>query len=432
MPDNQYQAQNLNEAGENSDLTNIDKDEYINTLEISIQVLQKEIEKIKKRNYNKESPKTNQDFLSAIANKLLENQSITDFLKSFDLLLNEEYDTLESSFFELNKDSNLIPLIYDENYLSFYQHCNYLQEDGIINWVIKTNKLQVIPNLRDSNYKIDVFTIIYCLEFSNSLYLFVAKTKLPSESLNEQMRNSLMAGAKLFIFLYSLTSSKNKSLVSSLNDINILDEINFKLHQCVHYNILSYAKIIESNAQMLDSGIGDKKRRIDIITLNSNKIRETEKKFLHLIENNDGLEKKVNLHNLIENLIFLLDSQLLNLGISIKNELDKELEVKHSSHLVKTLFFELISTSMKTLEDGGKIIFDSKILNNAIIINIQDTGFGLPSEECQAFNENRYFNAGYNLENMKRLKETLEENKIKFEINSKEMSGTGYSITFQK
>ncbi len=117
-------------------------------------------------------------------------------------------------------------------------------------------------------------------------------------------------------------------------------------------------------------------------------------------------KKELELHNIVEEVIFLFEENLKRKNISCNNSLPINLNVIADLNILQTLFRNIISNAIKFTNSNGTITISSnqeidKINNKKYyIISIQDTGVGIPEDKIEAvFNMNEgYTTLGTNNE----------------------------------
>lgn len=417
---------------------NIDKNEYIKSLEISVQLLQREIDSLRqqltKARANEDLEKIeSSDNPYSILSDITSRKSL---VKKLDEILNEKFDFLENSIFEVDHNSKLIPYFNDPNLESFYKFSENLEEDGIIDWVSETGEIQVVPNLEESTERTVVNSVIYCIKikgFRDSVFIAKttkSKTQFSNETLSE-LKELLSATAVLLDNIISKEEIKkiNKRIEKKSSDSNDTKNI-FNIATGVVENIYQALGIIDANVKMIESGIGDSGRRVELINENSNKIRETGKKFLNLLNESKSNRTEEKLKNITADVIFLIRSQLLRDGIKIFDDIDEDLKIKGNIAFVEKVILTIILIIRDTLKDGGVINISANRNKNHTILKIADNGLGLPIEDVTVFNlGNKVTGEKEELfEKISSINSSLKKYSSKIEISSVERSGTTYNL----
>ncbi|MDC1067526.1 ATP-binding protein [Candidatus Kapabacteria bacterium] len=441
MPD----SKNSLDINDNSSLNlkddNIDKNEYIKSLEISVQLLQREIESLRDQLTSKRVS-NNQDTLSDQANpyKLLSEIDSRDLLvKKLDSILNSTFNFLENSIFEYDQNSKLQPYYFNSNLEDFYTYCESLEEEGIIDWASDSEGLHIFPNLEESTETRVINNVIYFIKlkgFRESV--FIAKTTLSKDYFNKDVTKSLSE-------LLSAAAIILDNIISKEEILNINKNIELQGESEVHpssmlnisTSVVEYIYqslgIIDANVKMIESGIGDTKRRIDIINDNSTKIREIGKKFINLIKNKDGNNTDGSLYEIVQDVVFLLRSQLLRDAIKITNKIDSSTLVSGELIILEKSILNIVLIIRDTLREGGNIVISASSNKDHTIIKISDDGIGFPIELVENFNRNHKINGEFQniFDKLEIIKNLFRKINCEFEISSKERSGTTYSIYYK-
>jgi hypothetical protein len=434
-------SNNIIENPEDNDLNyneqNIDKNEYIKSLEISVQLLQREIENLRTQLTESRA----QGDIEQVANSdnpysiLSKFNSRISLIKKLDQILDEKFNFLENSIFEVDHKSKLIPYYSDPKLDSFYKYSKNLEEDGIIDWVAGTGEIQIVPNLEESTEKTVVNNVIYYIRikgFRDSV--FIAKTTKSKTQFSPLVLKDLEK-------LITATTILLDNIISKEEIKKINEDIAEKSHSNsgasiyniatgVVENIYQALGIIDANVKMIESGIGDSKRRVELINENSNKIRETGKKFINLLYDNNSVRNKDSLKNIINDVIFLIKSQLLRDGIKILDNLDEKINVTINIAFLEKTILNILLVIRDTLKDGGLIEFSANQSNKNIILKISDNSIGLPIEILESFNQgNKILGEWEELfSKLSGIKDSLIKESCNLEISSKERAGTTYSI----
>lgn len=442
MARSKFQLEETDEQGLDLGGDNIDKNEYIKSLEISVQLLQREVENLRKQ-LTESRVKSEASLPADDENpyKLLSGaQNRKELIEKLDRVLDKHFDFLENSVFEIDHKGNLIPYYYDEKLEEFYKYTKNLEEDGIIDWVSETSELQIIPNLDESTETTIINSVIHFVGikgFRDSV--FVAKTaKNKNDFTNERVKSLKELLSAAAILLDNVISheeiqkinrnieEKRKSGEDSSNVFEIATNVIESIYQSLG--------IIDANVKMIESGIGNTKRRIDIINDNSNKIRETGKKFIGLLNSNENTEKSAELYEIIEDVIFLVRSQLLRDAIKIVNEVDQKIKFEGDIAFVEKLILNVIFIIRDTLRDGGTIRISGSKAKSYKIIRIADDGIGLPVELVEKFNEEREIEGEMSktFDKVEAVRDQLKQRGSKLELSSKERAGTTFAIYIKK
>jgi signal transduction histidine kinase len=81
---------------------------------------------------------------------------------------------------------------------------------------------------------------------------------------------------------------------------------------------------------------------------------------------------------------------LQNKQIAVTNNIDDKLHINGDKKMLKIVFRNLVSNSIKFTSKNGSIKLSSSI-NGALSIHIEDNGIGMSGEELENINGKKYF-----------------------------------------
>jgi signal transduction histidine kinase len=145
--------------------------------------------------------------------------------------------------------------------------------------------------------------------------------------------------------------------------------------------------------------------------------------------------EKIVLFNLVNELLDLFANMARAKDINIKSTVNNEAVIWADINSVKTILRNLVSNAIKFTNANGQITISSDIENEILVINVTDTGIGMPQEKIDnllAFN-NYSRSAGTKGERgiglgLQLVKEFAEMNKGSLAIESKEGIGTTFKV----
>ena len=100
--------------------------------------------------------------------------------------------------------------------------------------------------------------------------------------------------------------------------------------------------------------------------------------------------KPTGLKVLLEDIIQEQEISLQEKNISIQNQIDSDLAVLGDKEMLKVIFRNLLSNSVKFTKTHGKVTINSEI-KDAVLIQIQDEGVGMSKENLQKIKTRKYF-----------------------------------------
>lgn len=92
--------------------------------------------------------------------------------------------------------------------------------------------------------------------------------------------------------------------------------------------------------------------------------------------------QKTNIHNLIDETLELLSSQLIKNNIKVKKEYcDFSLKISVDPQQIKQLFLNLFLNAIEAMPNGGTLFIRTNQQANYLTISIKDTGCGIPEKD---------------------------------------------------
>lgn len=152
------------------------------------------------------------------------------------------------------------------------------------------------------------------------------------------------------------------------------------------------------------------------------------------------VKEELNLFTLIEGVIAKQESRSKHKEVTISNNIDKGLLLKTDENVLKLIFRNLLSNSIKFTNSGDFISFTSKNLEKTIELCVSDTGIGMSEELRQKVFENQ--SISFSLDGTKGekgtgfglslIKEFVDKLGGSISIESEEGKGTRFCIQLPK
>ncbi|MFQ5965256.1 MAG: ATP-binding protein [Candidatus Scalinduaceae bacterium] len=200
-------------------------------------------------------------------------------------------------------------------------------------------------------------------------------------------------------FLCNATFCSNKEeIVVTLHDITKiknLEKTKKDFVSNVSHELRTPLTAIKGFVETLEEGIDEKnKNYLDIIKRHTDRVINIVKDLLLLSELEDksnGLKlEKVNLKNLIENIIKIFDQRMKEKNLGLKLDIEENLPlIKADSFKLEQAFINLIDNAIKYTERGEVMISLSQN-DKAVIAEVQDTGICIPREHLSRIFERFY------------------------------------------
>lgn len=263
----------------------------------------------------------------------------------------------------------------------------------------------------------------------------------------------------IIIFLVNLiiTNSKTRKQKQKLSDLNSElnksnENINDQNEKLVLLNS-KYQRLLkfrEISAQMIVHDLKNPLYQIIQMTKNENdKTSQVAQSMLNLVENLLYFSKiendkffinffEINLNNIIDKAYEDTEFLFKNKGIIFKNNLDQIIIIQGDSQILKRVFINLFTNSIKFTKSGGTISISAKIKENLIQIEFSDTGLGIRKEKLDKIFDLYEHDASSNTDKISSsgiglffVKRALEEHKGSIFVESTENVGTKFILNFR-
>lgn len=441
-----------------------EKDNYIITLETTVELLKKELNFIKNnQNISIVDYSTTNYFeiFTNLVNRLKENKDksiqynlISDFLYNI-------FDFYDFNLYLIKNEKINSVFELEENTLDF--KVELMIEQGIIDWIFENKSTKIIPDLFDENTPKTTFLAVVPIIFnSQNLGFLISRVERQIDSYSQIDKELLYYIINIFVLYLIIEENqneiKNLNLEILENSEKILEnssvELIWEMNNIFNEEISLPIKKIEGHLKILNSGLGDSKRRIELLVEEIDSLKTLLKQF-NLF--NKELKKKktiqINLNKIINEIIGLLTQQFLKVNIDFEILLNQnELLVNIDKGLLEQCIITILKISRSQLSkdgyaEGGTI----KIVTNNFgryynSITIIDNGSGFSNLDINKYNDKfRLIESVIDKKNkkeeliineeikkLKLLKNMLAKYKSKLLINSNYGEGTTYKIQIPK
>ncbi|MET3729842.1 signal transduction histidine kinase [Fictibacillus halophilus] len=96
------------------------------------------------------------------------------------------------------------------------------------------------------------------------------------------------------------------------------------------------------------------------------------------------------LNHLIKKSVDAVSGAFVQKGISLRSELDQDVEINMDSKRMSQVFMNLFSNALRYTPSGGDVTVATHVDNESVLISIRDTGIGIPEEESKQVFERFY------------------------------------------
>jgi signal transduction histidine kinase len=413
------------------DLNIDDKDEYIKSLESAVEKLRQENKLLESSVKSDDENKYNYKNCS-----FYDYNDIKSIMDAVHKEINNVFAIIESTllFYESNKLIKIKDIIISDKMNS---NINYLEEEGIFDWINSLKTSRIIPNLNLDGTETGRFFLLVPVSLHNNVFgIFIASTDLSQSELKDDIATvirRLCTAASLSID-YLKQKNQNEILTNKLENLEKAVIANAglisiaEITSAVSLEMEEPIKVISGHLDMLENGIGNVEVRLKTIKKQFGKIKEVVSKITHI---DDGQKEQTNVHNIAEvinDAMNLISSQMQKEGIDFKlnNELDKP-NIKCKINLLTQLFLDIFLFQRSRMPDGGQISITAFNQGNKINISIIDNGIGLENDELNNIFEPFKSEKSVNLFFVKQI---ILSHKGKINLISDNNSGNSIKIQF--
>ncbi len=421
------------------------ENEYIKSLEMTVQMLQREISILRNQQTNIQHVQQLDD--STVNNFLKELPHLNNYkslLEHIIKFLTNLINFYELELFIYDNQNKLINPNKGEVKSNLEQKVYYLEEEGIINWALQSDGVSYIKDLTLNKNEKDLFLIIVPIKL-NKLNKGILILSTPDSK--EKLDDDIFEKLEQFSLFLSITVDN----LESNNQINMMNtrllSLNSKVMQTSYIASLSGLMksmiieiqqpilIIESNIKLIENGIDKGKKRFDIINEQLNKLNEIYNSFKKLTSENDKeLEKSViNLQDLLLDSLGMISSQLKREGILFELDIEEDnLLIQCYQTQLSQGIINIIMFLSNRLHDGGIInISIGSTPRKQAFISFADNGDGLSEDELSDYqNPESAADATSAIIEMQYINKVIEINYGKILINSELNKGTIIKLIF--
>lgn len=422
--DTEISADNL---GRNS----YEKDNYILSLETTIELLKRDLAKIKTETEllsdlsNNQKKDINQIYFELIEKLNNENNisTVYDLINDF---LYKYFEFYEYNFYTLRE--NIIKPVFFIEESNLEEKVDSMIEQGIIDWIFDNKEIRIIPDLFDEqSNKATFLAVIPIIIFGEQVGFLVARTDKQLNHYNSKeitiLKNLTLyftlrlinenhleeiekLKSEIFLFSQEILDISNNSFFSELSSLFINE-------------LLLPLKKLDGHIKILKRGVGNLERRTELIEEESENIKNLIGQFNNIIK--DLKRKKtrnLDLNEVIAEVILLIRGQLLQQDIEIEfSPYPNNLFVNIDKFQLEQIILIVIKFAKLKLKDGGKLqIITNNIGRYFNHITIIDNGIGYSPEDVKLLFEPEFnsFNTEEISDNKNEIRKT---NKRKTYLN---------------
>ncbi len=263
--------------------------------------------------------------------------------------------------------------------------------------------------------------------------------------LGEEKQLELESGEKVFMVRSSGLFDGNGTILM-INDETEEKEIERKMQMRdklvtlgnfaanLAHEVRNPVSSIRASAELIGpspAGKMDKNEKLkEVIIKESDRLDYLVESFLDFTKSFDLKNKEIDIRKLIEDVISeLKQSKFFNKNIKLSNNMSSDISIKGDYNLLKSVFLNLGSNSLKAISDGGEIVFGAKKDKGTTILFVKDNGCGIQKRDLNKIFSPFYthFKEGFGF-GLPIVKKILELHNWDVEIDSSLDEGTEVKI----
>ncbi len=374
------------------------------------------------------TPKTDSLHSSDLLADFSKFESAIKLLEYSHEILKTEHLVIESDMYFYTSDHRLVPPIDRENRMALDTIVENIDEEGITDWVAESGQPKIIPNLNEM-FNIPTALIIAPFVFRQATQgLMIAITsKSPldfSESdLTYFSRFSLALGTTLRLFELTDEIRNYQDSIKAMN-ARLMDFSRLmtagELSNSIAEETDNLLKVINANFELMETGIGDDKRRLKIIKQKIADINSLTSRLLMISGEKTSGSSLVDLADLADKTISVCYLKLQKDDVRITQDIQlSPAVIRGDEHLLLHVLLNLILKSKKSMPEGGEITLGLYLQGEKkVSIVIADNGTGLNPE----------FKADDSEEDLFFLQDIIKQQKGKLSRTTEIGKGTTYRL----
>ncbi len=125
-----------------------------------------------------------------------------------------------------------------------------------------------------------------------------------------------------------------------------------------------------------------KRRRVlDLSLAETVRVTEMLRNMLSFSKPQEEERRKLDINKLLEDILLFLEKQLRESNIKIKTNFNRKVpHIPASPNQLRQVILNIITNAKNAMKSGGVLTVETRTNNNHIVINIKDTGIGIPED----------------------------------------------------
>lgn len=290
-----------------------------------------------------------------------------------------------------------------------------------------------------SSYKTGDFSEKVVMKTSDEIQELAEAFEVMRQSIIEN-EDRLKAELRKVTEQYQTVLEELKERNTELKSINlfktdILDSLSHELRTPLT-KIMAYSNLLMQ--QGLDCDTGVKEKSLDAINRSAKLLNSLFSEIITL----SRLESKqypyhfipVEIYKLITEIVELFEKEIIDKKLDVTINIPKDIVICVDGESFRHVITNLLSNSVKFTKSGGSIIFSYNVENSYKVLEVRDTGVGIPENEIKKITERfyrgsnvkrEYSGTGLGLSIVNRI---IDGHSGRFEIISKENEGSTFRL----
>lgn len=421
--------------------SSLEREEYIRSLELTLDYLKAEVERLNSsRSHDSSGPDAKIAILEKSA-ELCNTKDSKELITALHSILSKYFSVLECNFYFKNDEDAFEPIETFDSSSFLDKQIDFLEEQGILDWVFDEKQIKIMPNLDDTNDKLNSLMIFPIYIYSDKVGFFLAASAMNVVSFDETMNSVLSKLVSIasilatnFYILKKLSKSESKFDIINKQLLNTTLFLSLgETAGTIAREMGNYIKMIEANNDLILKGIGSVERRAEIISSNLGKLGKLNGIINSLAYDDPNERTDLSTAELLRDTLEILEFQISNEDIRIIKEIPKEnIRISGSKSLLRHVLLNLMLNARDAMPNGGSITIGVQLINNKkVAIYVADTGEGIPETEFNTIFEPHFSNKTGSKKlalSLYMTKHIIEEHKGKITLSSELGKGSTFRI----
>lgn len=369
------------------------QEEYIRTLEMAYQVLQREVEHLRQQRkpIEEQLQSVHEGLPDDIGAVLLAMTAPEEVISTLTMFCREHHglSLVNVFFFEHGGITPLSTMPGEENLTQCVRH---FDEQGILDWVVGQQELRIVPNIYPLSKEDENVMLIPLMLRGAPAGVFAGFTTRKDEDCDSAEKNRLMILADTAAI--TLDNIRSAAEIVRMNKrLNILNRQMLQssklasigeLAGTVAHEINNPLQILLAHLQLLESGVGEPERRMEVIKNQVYRISEITRRLLDFARSSPTEFSAVptDICALIDGVLLFVGSQLTRDGVQVAKEYEEnEIMILGSKTHLEQVFLNLLLNARDAMMEGGTITIGVfKLDKRKALITVADTGAGITEE----------------------------------------------------